>query len=38
MDKSSGFFAPRGGIPIDVFWQSSKQPNNIYLPELTLVH
>ena len=32
--RVQGFFAPRGGIPIDVFWQSSKQPNNIYLPEI----
>ena len=32
--RVQGFFAPRGGIPIDVFWQSSKQPNSIYLPEI----
>jgi len=32
--RVQGLFAPRGGIPIDVFWQSSKQPNNIYLPEI----
>ena len=29
-----GFFAPRGGIPIDVFWQSSNPPKNIFLPEI----
>ncbi len=28
------YFAPRGGIPIDVFWQSSLPPKNIYLPEV----
>ena len=32
--RVQGLFAPRGGIPIDVFWQSSKQPNNIYLPKI----
>ena len=32
--RVQGFFSPRGGIPIDVFWQSSKQPNNIHLPEI----
>ena len=29
-----GYFAPRGGIPIDVFWQSSTPPKNIHLPEV----
>ena len=29
-----GHFAPRGGIPIDVFWQSSTPPKNIHLPEV----
>ena len=29
-----GYFAPRGGIPIDVFWQTSSPPKNIYLPEI----
>ena len=32
--RIAGIWYPRGGIPIDVFWQSSKQPNNIYLPEI----
>ena len=26
------YFAPRGGIPIDVFWQTSSPPKNIYIP------
>ncbi len=30
--RSLGYFAPRGGIPIDVFWQSSSPPKNIHLP------
>ena len=29
-----GYFAPRGGIPIDVFWQSASPPKNICLPEI----
>lgn len=32
--RISSFFAPRGGIPIDTFWQSSSPPKNIYLPEI----
>tara|TARA_B100000029_G_C16931414_1_gene725196 strand:+ start:121 stop:576 length:456 start_codon:yes stop_codon:yes gene_type:complete len=32
--RIAGYFAPRGGIPIDVFWQSSKKPTNIEIPEL----
>lgn len=27
------FWYPRGGIPIDVFWQSGDLPENVYLPE-----
>ena len=29
-----GYFAPRGGIPIDVFWQSSSPPKNICMPSI----
>ena len=32
--RIAGYFAPRGGIPIDVFWQSSKKPTNIEIPDL----
>jgi 7-cyano-7-deazaguanine reductase len=28
-----GFWYPRGGIPIDVFWQEGQKPKNVYLPE-----
>lgn len=28
-----GYWYPRGGIPIDVFFQSGKLPKDIYLPE-----
>ena len=33
--RIAGYFAPRGGIPIDVFWQSGKMPANVYIPELS---
>ena len=32
--RIAGYFAPRGGIPIDVFWQSSKKPINMEIPDL----
>ena len=28
-----GYWNPRGGIPIDVFWQSGKLPAGVWLPE-----
>ena len=28
-----GYFAPRGGIPIDVFWKSGKKPANVEVPD-----
>ena len=28
-----GFWYPRGGIPIDIFWQTGKQPANVTLPD-----
>ena len=33
--RIAGYFAPRGGIPIDVFWQSGKTPKDTFVPELT---
>ena len=29
-----GYFASRGGIPIDVFWQTSRPPSGIFLPDI----
>ena len=29
-----GFWYPRGGIPIDVFWQTGRLPDNVWLPDL----
>jgi 7-cyano-7-deazaguanine reductase len=31
--KISGFWYPRGGIPIDVFFQFGKIPNNVFVKE-----
>ncbi len=31
--RIGGYWYPRGGIPIDVFWQHGTQPQNLWLPE-----
>ena len=31
--RIAGFWYPRGGIPIDVFWQTGKLPGGVWLPE-----
>ncbi|MDP9128528.1 MAG: preQ(1) synthase [Pseudomonadota bacterium] len=31
--RIGGYWYPRGGIPIDVFWQSGPPPKNLWLPE-----
>ena len=30
--RIGGYWYPRGGIPIDVFWQSGPEPRGIWLP------
>lgn len=30
--RIGAYWYPRGGIPIDVFWQTGKPPENLYLP------
>ena len=32
--RISGYFAPRGGIPIDVFWQSNTVPKKVFIPDI----
>ena len=32
--RVAGFWYPRGGIPIDVFWQRGRVPAGIWLPDL----
>ncbi len=31
--RIGGYWYPRGGIPIDIFWQSSEPIKGLYLPE-----
>ncbi len=31
--RIAGYWYPRGGIPIDVFWQSGAPPQGLWLPE-----
>jgi 7-cyano-7-deazaguanine reductase len=31
--RVAGYWYPRGGIPIDIFWQSGKLPAGMWLPE-----
>jgi len=31
--RIGGYWYPRGGIPIDVFWQTGEMPKNIWLPD-----
>jgi 7-cyano-7-deazaguanine reductase len=31
--RIGGYWYPRGGIPIDVFWQSGKLPSGVWLPD-----
>ena len=31
--RIGGYWYPRGGIPIDVFWQTGKLPDQVWLPD-----
>jgi 7-cyano-7-deazaguanine reductase len=31
--RIGGYWYPRGGIPIDVFYQTGKPPENVFIPE-----
>jgi 7-cyano-7-deazaguanine reductase len=31
--RIGGYWYPRGGIPIDVFWQSGRLPKGVYVPD-----
>ena len=31
--RIAGFWYPRGGIPIDVFWQSGNPPEGVWVPD-----
>ena len=34
--RIAGYWYPRGGIPIDVFYQTGEVPKGVYVPELTV--
>lgn len=34
--RIGAFFYPRGGIPIDIFWQSGPPPVSVFIPELNV--
>jgi 7-cyano-7-deazaguanine reductase len=31
--RIGGYWYPRGGMPIDVFWQSGESPQGLWLPD-----
>ena len=31
--RIGGYWYPRGGIPIDIFWQTSEKPKNLFIPD-----
>ena len=31
--RIAGYWFPRGGMPIDVFWQTGKLPSGTWLPD-----
>ncbi len=31
--RIGGYWYPRGGIPIDVFWQNGKAPDDLWIPD-----
>jgi 7-cyano-7-deazaguanine reductase len=34
--RIGGYFYPRGGIPIDVFWQTDLPPKKVWIPEINI--
>ena len=34
--RIAGYWYPRGGIPIDIFWQNKEKPKSIFIPELEI--
>ena len=31
--RIGGYWYPRGGIPIDIFWQTNEKPKNLFIPD-----
>ncbi len=36
--RIGGYWNPRGGIPIDVFFQTDDPPKNVWIPEQNIAH
>jgi 7-cyano-7-deazaguanine reductase len=36
--RIGAYWYPRGGIPIDVFWQSNAPPENVWIPKQDVPH
>lgn len=36
--RIGGYWYPRGGIPIDVFWQTGRLPEGLWVPEQGVAH
>jgi len=36
--RIAGYWYPRGGMPIDVFWQTGKAPDALWVPDTGVVH
>ena len=34
--RIAGYWYPRGGIPIDIFWQNEDKPKNVFIPEIDI--
>ena len=34
--RISGYWYPRGGIPIDIFWQTNEKPKSLYVPDIEI--
>jgi len=32
--RIGGYWYPRGGIPIDIFWQTVEKPKNLFIPDM----
>ena len=34
--RIGGYWYPRGGIPIDIFWQTKEKPRGVFIPKHTI--
>ncbi len=36
--RIAGYWYPRGGIPIDIFWQTNEKPKNLFIPDHSIAN